>query len=101
MPASSEMTDDLRRRVPLGTAPPAPSDVAALVALVRLIALVACVIGLVEVTVATAAGEPRAIVLGVTAFTYGLWVATRVPSLAGIHRESTVTRIAIATLILV
>ena len=84
--------------VPLGAA---PSDVAVLAALVRLIAAVACVIGLLEVAAAIAAGEPRAVVLGLAAFGYGLWVATRVRKLIGADRDTTITRIAVATLVLI
>ena len=89
------------RRDDRETAPTAPSDVAILVALVRLIAAVSLVIGTLEALAGAAAGEPRAIVLGVTAAAYGVWVATRVANLGGSARESTVSRIAVATLVLI
>jgi len=76
----------------------APSDVAVLVALVRLIAVVACIIGVLEAAAGVAVDEPRAIVLGVIATVYGLWVATRASRLTGTGRERTITRIAVATL---
>jgi diguanylate cyclase (GGDEF)-like protein len=79
----------------------AQSDVAILIALVRLIAIVATVIGLLETVAGVIAGEPRAIVLGSCAVVFGIWVATRLARLRGLERESTITRIAIATLLLI
>jgi diguanylate cyclase (GGDEF)-like protein len=98
------MSEERRLRAPRepGVGVPAtPSDVAVLVTLVRLIATVACVIGALEVGAAIASAEPRAVILGSTAFVYGLWVGSRVASLAGARRETTITTIAIATLLLV
>ena len=79
----------------------AQSDVAILIALVRLIAIVATVIGSLETVAGVIAGEPRAIVLGSCAVVFGIWVATRLARLRGLERESTITRIAIATLLLI
>ena len=79
----------------------AQSDVAILIALVRLIAIVATVIGMLETVAGVIAGEPRAIVLGSCAVVFGIWVATRLARLRGLERESTITRIAIATLLLI
>jgi diguanylate cyclase (GGDEF)-like protein len=98
------MSTDPRLRAPREPTVGMPgtlSDVAVLVTLVRLIATVACVIGAVEVGAALATGEPRAVFLGSTAFVYGLWVGSRVASLAGARRETTITTIAVATLGLV
>ena len=85
----------------LGIASGAPGDVAILVALVRLIAGVAFVIGALEVVAGISVEEPRAVVLGLSAAVYGLWVATRVASLAGNGREVAITRIAVVTLFLI
>ena len=79
----------------------AQSDVAILIALVRLIAIVATVIGSLETVAGVIAGEPRAIVLGSCAVVFGIWVATRLARLRGLERESTITRIAIATLLMI
>ena len=76
----------------------AQSDVAILITLVRLIAIVATVIGLLETVAGVIAAEPRAIVLGGCAVTFGIWVATRLARLRGLERERTITRIAVATL---
>jgi diguanylate cyclase (GGDEF)-like protein len=79
----------------------ATTDVAILVALVRLISAVAIAIGLLEAIAGFIVVEPRAIVLGGSAVVFGLWVATRVGSLRGPRRESTITRIAVVTLVLI
>ncbi len=76
-------------------------DVAVLTSLVRLIAVVACAVGTIEATTGVVYDEPRAIVIGVSATVYGLWVATRLARLGGPNRESTITRIAVATLLLI
>jgi diguanylate cyclase (GGDEF)-like protein len=78
-----------------------PAGVAVLASLVRLIAVAAIVIGAAEASIGIAAGEPRAIALGLIAAVYGLWVASRVAGLGGPGRERTITRIATATLALI
>ena len=88
----------LRERDPVsGTT----TDVAILVALVRLIAAVATGLGLLEAIAGFIVVEPRAIVLGGSAIAFGLWLVTRLASLRGPRRESTITRIAVATLVLI
>ena len=79
----------------------APGDVAALVALIRLIAIVAVAIGTLETIAGLLAGEPRAVILGAGAGLFGIWIAGQVTSLRSSERESSITRIAVATLILV
>jgi hypothetical protein len=96
-----------RDRGPLGTARErnpdfgAATDVAILVALVRLISVVATGIGVLEAAAGFVVGEPRAVVLGGIAVLFGLWVASRVASLRGARRDTTITRIAIVTLLLI
>jgi diguanylate cyclase (GGDEF)-like protein len=80
---------------------PSASGVGVLVALVRLIGIVACVIGSIESAAGIVYLEPRAIALGSVTLLYGLWVATRGAAIAGGERESTITRIAVATLFLI
>jgi diguanylate cyclase (GGDEF)-like protein len=77
------------------------SEVATLVTLVRLIAVAAIGIGIVESSVGALVREPRAVALGAIAVIYGLWLATRLDRLAGSGREPEITRIAVATLLLI
>ncbi len=72
-----------------------------LVGLVRLIGVTALAIGLLEAIAGVAYREPRAVLLGLTAATYGIWVSTRAGRLHGAQRESTITRIAALTLALI
>jgi diguanylate cyclase (GGDEF)-like protein len=72
-----------------------------LVGLVRLIGVVAILIGAAEALAGILFGETRAVVLGGFAAAYGLWVASRIPRLAGADRERTITAIASLTLLLV
>jgi diguanylate cyclase (GGDEF)-like protein len=74
------------------------SGVGVLVALVRLIGVVAFVIGSIETVAGIVFLEPRAVALGSVAAMYGLWVVSRGVALAGPRRETTITRIAVATL---
>jgi diguanylate cyclase (GGDEF)-like protein len=98
-PPKNELTARSQRATPSLIA--SPSDGAMLVTLVRLITVVAVTIGTLEAITGALVGEPRTIVLGGTAILYGAWVATRLASLAGPGSESTITRIAIATLALI
>jgi diguanylate cyclase (GGDEF)-like protein len=79
----------------------ASTDVAILVTLVRLISVVATGIGVLEAAAGFVVGEPRAILLGACAVVFGVWVATRVPSLRSPNREASITRIAVVTLLLI
>jgi diguanylate cyclase (GGDEF)-like protein len=78
-----------------------PGDVAVLVALIRLIAVVTFAIGVLEAIAGLTAGEPRAVILGAGAALFGIWIASQVASLRGPRRASAITRIAVATLVLV
>ncbi len=92
-----------RRGMPRDEAAPRPkvSEVTLLVTLFRLIGIVAAAIGIVESSIGVVVGEPRAIVLGAAAIVYGVWVGTRLGRLAGPAREREITRIAVATLVLI
>jgi diguanylate cyclase (GGDEF)-like protein len=83
---------------PVDTGSGEPGDLAVLINLVRLIAALAFAIGCVETVAGVAVHESRAVILGLAAAGYGIWVATRVAGLFGAAREVTITRIAIATL---
>ncbi len=90
------------RRRPADPSPAVATPGAAiLVGLVRLIGIVAISIGLLETGAGIVYREPRAVLLGLTAAVYGIWVATRVSGLNGPNRESTITRIAATTLALI
>jgi diguanylate cyclase (GGDEF)-like protein len=87
---------------PAGHEPaPKASEVATLVTLVRLIAGVAAATGVVESAAGVVAREPKAVTLGAAAIIYGAWVGTRLKRLAGAGREAEITRIALATLVLI
>jgi diguanylate cyclase (GGDEF)-like protein len=77
------------------------SGAAILVGLVRLIGVVAFAIGSVEAAAGIVFNEPRAIILGSVAASYGLWVGNRVGRLSGETRERTITLIASVTLLLI
>ena len=80
---------------------PSGEGVRVLVALVRLIGVAASVVGGIEGLAGIAFAEPRAIALGSIAATYGIWVMSRGSALAGPKRESTITAIAVATLLMI
>jgi diguanylate cyclase (GGDEF)-like protein len=77
------------------------SEVATLVTLVRLIAVAAAGVGVVESAIGAIVGEPRAVALGAVSVTYGTWLATRLERLSGTGRDLEITRIAVATLLLI
>ena len=79
----------------------ATSGVSILAGLVRLIGIAAIGIGVAEAGAGVLFGEPRAVALGVTAATYGVWVGSRVGSLNGPGQERTITWIAAATLAMI
>ena len=79
---------------------PSLGEVTVLVGLVRLIGIVAFLVGSIEASAGFVFAEPRAVALGAVAATYGLWVISRGSALAGPKRESTITRIAAATLVM-
>ncbi len=103
VPACAVMTPSPPHRpVPADPSPAVATPGASiLVGLVRLIGVVAIVIGLLEGLAGITYREPRAVLLGLTATTYGIWVASRAGGLTGPQRESTITRIAVLTLALI
>jgi diguanylate cyclase (GGDEF)-like protein len=99
--SASSLASRARIRAPRRIGVGSSGNVSVLVSLVRLIAIVACVVGAVEIAAGVTFLEPRAVALGGAAIAYGIWVVTRLGSLAGIDGEAAITRIAVATLILI
>ena len=76
-------------------------DAAVLTRLLRLVAVVAALIGGAETVAGIDHGEPRAVLIGVSAIAYGLWVIVRAARLGSEGHEATITGIAVATLVLI
>jgi diguanylate cyclase (GGDEF)-like protein len=72
-----------------------------LAVLVRSVAIAAAILGLPEIVVGVAYGDPRSVILGAMSLAYGAWLARESGRLALDGRSSAVERIALITLVII